>query len=191
MKNRIKFKISSDDNCHYRDLKARIKQITENLPKKREINKGRLIILLPILFFGVYVFAILFRNNILVYFILYSLLGITSVLIFMNVIHDAVHDNIFRKRWANNILILFFDLIGGNSFIWKKRHMLLHHNFQNISGWDSDIEQAGLIKIYPHSRTLNINKYQHLDKKSKSYNKYVFVDGIKNLIGYTYKKKSI
>ncbi len=85
-----------------------------------------------------------------------------SVIIFVNLIHDAVHNNVFKSRKANQLLLYIFDIIGGNSFIWKKRHILMHHNYQNIAGWDSDIEQAGLIKIYPHDKTTKIHRYQHL-----------------------------
>ena len=92
---------------------------------------------------------------------LYALMGIISVLIFINIIHDAVHHNVFKKPWMNNAITLVFDLLGGNSYIWKKRHLLLHHNYQNIAGWDSDIEQAGLIKIFRHEKATIINKNQH------------------------------
>lgn len=39
--------------------------------------------------------------------------------------------------------------------------MLLHHNYQNVAGLDSDIEQSGPIKIFPSDRTRSFHKYQH------------------------------
>jgi len=161
MDNKINFKKNPSDNSHYRQLRKLIKNVTTDLPKSRIFYKRIMTVILPLTFLLSYLLALSYRDYMLLYFILFAVLGIISVLIFINVIHDAVHDNIFKKQWANNALILLFDHIGGNSYIWKQRHMVLHHNYQNISGWDSDIEQAGLIKIYPQGKKLKINNYQH------------------------------
>lgn len=37
----------------------------------------------------------------------------------------------------------------------------MHHNFPNIAGWDTDIQQAGIIKIYPQEPVKGLQKYQH------------------------------
>ncbi|TXE09544.1 fatty acid desaturase [Gelidibacter salicanalis] len=95
------------------------------------------------------------------YLLLFTINGLVSVLIFVNCIHEASHHNIFSSKWANNALLTLFDFIGIDSYIWKKRHILLHHNFQNVSGWDSDIEQSGFIKIYPHDKSEWYHNYQH------------------------------
>lgn len=158
----IIFKKDGKDNFHYRQLKSILKEVVKDLPESRKSHKAYIVFVLPILFFLIYFIALYFNKYIALYYIMYALLGILSVLIFVNIIHDAVHNNIFKKQWANNSILLFFDLIGGNSYIWKKRHMLMHHNFQNIAGWDSDIEQAGLLKIYPHENSRLIHKYQHI-----------------------------
>ncbi|MDU8885223.1 fatty acid desaturase [Yeosuana sp. MJ-SS3] len=162
MNTSIYFKKNVDDNLHYRKLKSMLKDVITDLPEQRKQEKICFVLALPILFLIIYLLAIYFRDFVFLYYTLYSFLGIISVLIFINIIHDAVHNNIFKSRRYNHLIILIFDLIGGNSYIWKKRHMLMHHNFQNISGWDSDIEQAGLIKIYPHVKTSAINKFQHI-----------------------------
>ncbi|HMC01182.1 MAG TPA: fatty acid desaturase [Flavobacteriaceae bacterium] len=155
------FKKSSKDNYHYRELRKQINHVLKSLPQSRKYKKKYFAIGLPLFYLTIYVLALQFSSSKILFYSLYSLLGITSVLIFVNIIHDAVHNNIFKSRRTNNALILIFDCIGGNSFIWKKRHMLLHHNYQNIPGWDSDIEQAGLIKIFPNEKASLINKYQH------------------------------
>lgn len=56
---------------------------------------------------------------------------------------------------------VFFDLMGANSFIWKKRHQLMHHNYPNIKGWDSDIEQSNMFKIFPDEPSTWFHKKQH------------------------------
>lgn len=161
MKTKIIFNKNSNDNFHYRKLRERIKNILKELPEKRKLNKVYIALALPIVYLVIYLLAISNINQTVLYYSLFALLGIISVLIFINIIHEAVHNNVFKKKWANNIYLIVFDLIGGNSFIWKKRHMLLHHNYQNIAGWDSDIEQSGLIKIFPHEESSVINRNQH------------------------------
>lgn len=161
MKTNITFKKDSVDNAHYRQLRSRLKELVKNLPKKREQNKKQIAVILPLLFISTYLTALMLMDSTFAFFLLYAVLGVISVLIFINLIHDAVHDNVFKKRKANEILLFVFDLLGGNSFIWKKRHMVLHHNFQNIAGWDSDIEQAGLIKVYPQEKASLINRNQY------------------------------
>lgn len=53
-----------------------------------------------------------------------------------------------------------FDLIGANSYIWQKRHVQSHHSYANVDGWDTDVEQSGLIKIFPHITAKGLQKYQ-------------------------------
>ena len=161
MENKIIFNSNQSDNLHYRKLKALLKDLVKNLPEKREYQKKYIVIALLILYFLIYFLSLTQTNHIIIFYFLFALLGITSVLIFLNIIHEAVHSNVFKKRWLNKSILIVFDLLGGNSFIWGKRHMLLHHNFQNISGWDSDIEQSGPIKIFPHAKTTILHKYQH------------------------------
>lgn len=162
METTILFKKSALDNMHYRKLQKQIKVKIKHLPKHRKRAKYIIAFVLPLLYFGIYLTALYNIDNILIFSMLYALLGVIAVLIFISLIHDAVHNNIFNSRAANRALTFVFDFIGGNSFIWRKRHMVLHHNYQNIVGWDSDIEQAGLIKIYPHVKTQLINRFQHV-----------------------------
>jgi len=161
MELKIKFNKNPNDNFHYRKLRERIKNYLKTLPENRKLHKVYIAIVLPLIYLVIYFLAIANIKQIVVFYILFALLGIISVLIFINIIHEAVHNNVFKKRWANSIYLVVFDLLGGNSFIWKKRHMLLHHNYQNIAGWDSDIEQSGLIKIFPHEESSIINRNQH------------------------------
>ncbi|TNJ44742.1 fatty acid desaturase [Tamlana fucoidanivorans] len=132
----------------------------KTLPKKRKRNKIYVVLSLPLVFLGVYVLALYFHNLKSLFYLLYAFLGILSVLIFLNIIHDAVHNNVFKKRWMNHSLLIIFDFLGANSYIWKKRHVLLHHNYQNIAGWDSDIEQSGLIRIFKDDQLSWVSRNQ-------------------------------
>jgi len=89
-------------------------------------------------------------------------MGLLLVSIFLNVIHDAVHGTIFKSEAANQFYVYFFDLMGANSFIWKQRHVRFHHNYPNVNGWDTDIEQSELARVFPSGPFSRFHKYQHL-----------------------------
>lgn len=161
MDTKIFFQKKEIDNHHYRQLRKRIKEVVAVLPKSRLKTKAFVVLAFPILYFSVYAVALYNFENYIVFCGLYGFLGVLAVIIFINIIHDAVHGNIFKNKNLNLLALFLFDIMGGNSYVWKKRHMLMHHNYQNISGWDSDIEQSGLIKIYPDEKSNFINKYQH------------------------------
>jgi len=161
MDNKISFPKVQEDNVHFIKIKQQIEAVLEGISSSRKIYARIRAILYPILYLVFYFMAIIFRQNTGMFFLFYGLMGISTVLIFLNLIHEAVHNTIFKKRWQNNTLLYFFDLIGANSYIWKKRHVVLHHGFQNISGWDSDIEQASLFRVYPHEEKKKFHSFQH------------------------------
>ncbi len=117
--------------------------------------------LLPFFYFLFWVIAMKFGKNPYLYFLFYSLMGILVTLIFVNLIHEACHYSLFKKKWKNRAYIYLFDCIGANSFIWCSRHIRMHHNYTNTVGWDSDIEQGNPLKLFPSGNFLNIQKYQH------------------------------
>lgn len=156
----ITFSKNEDDKRHFNSLKKSVENAISKTPSSRIWFAQFIAIIFPILYVLLYLTSTMFYNNSIIYYAIHGLMGITMVLIFINLVHNAVHDAIFKNRKMNSILLCFFDLMGGNSYIWKKRHKFLHHRFQNISGWDSDIEQAGLFKIYPHDKKKIIHKFQ-------------------------------
>jgi len=162
MENKIVFNKSSVDNRDYLELRRRIKRAIKMLPNSRILIKPILAFALPLLYLLLYFAALSSIANPMLFVTLYGLMGVLSVIIFISLIHDCVHNNVFRKAINNKRFLIVFDLMGGNSFVWKKRHLLMHHNYQNIAGWDSDIEQAGLLKIFPQDKLNKINKYQHI-----------------------------
>jgi len=67
-----------------------------------------------------------------------------------------------KSKLINKAYVYFFDLMGANSYIWKMRHIRLHHNYPNVMGWDSDFEQSDLARVFPHGPFSKMHKYQHL-----------------------------
>jgi len=141
------------------------KQVRETV-KSLEPTRGKTIVLkavlLPILYFAIYLCALVWGDHQFALFPCYFLMGLLLVSIFLNVIHDAVHGTIFRNDKLNKRYVYLFDLMGANSFIWKLRHVRFHHNYPNVNGWDTDIEQSSLARIFPSGNFSKLHKYQHI-----------------------------
>ncbi len=115
-----------------------------------------------VLFFGFYACILLFGNNTGLLFTFYILTGITMILVFLNAFHDAAHGAIFAKRRRNEYLTWLLELFGCNSFIWKKRHLVLHHPYPNMQHWDIDVKQSDIVRIFPESKWSSFHRYQHI-----------------------------
>ncbi len=119
-------------------------------------------ILFPVAYFLVYFAALYWGKNIAFFYTCYFLLGLLLVFVFLNTIHDAVHCTLFKNNRSNQLYVYLFDLMGANSFIWKVRHVRFHHNYPNVEGWDTDIEQSKLARVFPHGPYTKIHKFQHI-----------------------------
>lgn len=119
-------------------------------------------ILFPLLYVGSYLLLLIAGNDPTIFFVSYFLMGMFLVMNFLNLIHDAVHGVLFKSKWLNQAYLYFFDLLGANSYIWKIRHIRLHHSFPNIMDWDSDFEQSPLVRVFPQSPAKRFHKYQHI-----------------------------
>lgn len=150
------------DKLIFTNLRQDVKKIVAELAPKRK--RGIIIkaVLFPVLYIATYLAALYWGNNIAVFYSLYFLLGFFLVFVFLNIIHDAVHDTIFQNKFANKMLVHFFDLMGANSYIWQLRHVRFHHNYPNVNGWDTDIEQSDLFRVFPGGGYSKMHKYQHI-----------------------------
>jgi linoleoyl-CoA desaturase len=153
---------ASDDKIIFKELREDVKNVVHELQPKRQNEILLKAILFPLAYVVTYLVALYWGNNILVLYSSYFLLGLLLVVIFLNIIHDAVHGAIFKSKWLNNLYVCFFDLMGANSFIWKQRHVRFHHNYPNIDGWDTDIEQSKMFRVFPHGDYSGMHKYQHI-----------------------------
>jgi len=155
-----RFSKKPEDRQHYNELRRLVNSRLEELPRGRLVIARFRAVVLPMVYFLLYFLALNQKESIGLFYLLYFLMGITAVLIFLNVIHESCHGNLFRAAFWNRAFYSFFDIMGMNSYIWEKRHNHLHHHFPNMAGWDSDIEQSSIIKIYPHENPKPIQRYQ-------------------------------
>lgn len=110
---------------------------------------------------GLYVFLVFFNTNIWAGLLGSGLLGFTLACIGFNVMHDACHGSYSSKKWVNELLGLSLNVMGGNAYIWKQKHNIIHHTYTNIDGIDDDIAKMPFIRQAPSQSRLFMHKYQH------------------------------
>lgn len=146
----------------FKFLRKEVAQLIKRLgPQKQGIIKLKAF-LFPALYLASFILLLTAGQHPGIFYVSYMLMGVFLLLNFLNLIHDAVHEVIFKKQIWNRLYVHFFDLLGANSFIWKIRHIRLHHSFPNIMNWDSDFEQSPLVRVFPQSEHHKFHKYQHL-----------------------------
>lgn len=146
----------------FQQLRVEAHMIVERLESER---RGEILLkafLFPSLYFFTWICAILWGSNPWVFYGCYFAMGLLVVFNYLNIVHDAVHGTIFKSKGLNNAFVYVFDLMGANSFIWKTRHVRYHHNYPNVNGWDTDIEQSDLARVFPSGGYSRIHKYQHI-----------------------------
>ena len=71
--------------------------------------------------------------------ILCAMEGLVFSFIGFNVMHDACHGSFSSKKWVNTFLGYSLNALGGNAFIWKQKHNVVHHTYTNVDGIDDKI----------------------------------------------------
>lgn len=118
-------------------------------------------IILKALFVGTYVLLFYVQQSYLI-FLIFSILGILGIILAINVGHDAIHGVSHSNKWINSYFKFQLDLIGANSYTWKKRHQFGHHTFPNTLGKDPDITQTDIVKILPEAVHKSYHKFQYI-----------------------------
>jgi len=162
MRNKPFFRKDETDLRHFLALSALVReQLGQSSYRNRRIIYWKAA-LLPIAYLLFYILAVRHPGSPWIVLGSYSMMGILGVFIFLNLIHEATHELVFPKKSWNRIYLYVFDLIGLNSYIFSLRHNRLHHNYPNLMGWDGDIEQSGVIQVFPQGKPGISTKWQHL-----------------------------
>lgn len=117
--------------------------------------------LLLIIYTGLY-FILLFSEQSQPAFFGMVLMGPMAILIGINVAHDAAHGTISPRKMVNKSFLLLFDILGANSYIWKRRHVYSHHSFPNIMEFDADLKQNPFVRIFPKDKWRPLHQYQNI-----------------------------
>lgn len=76
--------------------------------------------------------------------------------------HDGGHHAYSRYEWINRLAAMSMDLIGGSSYLWRWKHVVMHHTYPNVAGEDMDIEAGALTRFSPHQPWRWFHRWQHL-----------------------------
>ena len=105
----------SEDAKLFNELRKRVNQRVETIPENRDLYIQIKAIILPLVYFGLYVFALFNVDNPWIYISSFVLMGISLVLIYLNLIHEAAHNNIYKSKRLNSLVLQIFDFVGANS----------------------------------------------------------------------------
>lgn len=135
---------------------------TNNKQRTGNWNLYSKTIILLLVAIALYTSAMAFSLSWLWLVVLGVLLGFTSACIGFNVMHDANHESYSSRKWINNTLALTINALGGNSFIWKYKHNIIHHTYPNVDGIDDDIAKSPFIRMCETQKWAPAHRYQHL-----------------------------
>jgi linoleoyl-CoA desaturase len=89
------------------------------------------------------------------------LLALAIVAIGFNVMHDGSHGAYSDSPLLNRLMSMSLDVVGGSSHFWHWKHVVFHHTYVNVVGYDTDINLAGLGRLTPHHRHAALHRWQH------------------------------
>ena len=158
-----KFVNNNGSNFH-QELKKRVQAyFTENnLQPTGNISLYFKAILLWCSYILLYVHVLFFTPSTLIALTECLLMGGLTAAIGFNVMHDACHGSFSKNETLNTIMGYTLNILGGNSYIWKQKHNIIHHTYTNVDGVDDDIAKSPVIRQCYTQKWVPAHKVQHL-----------------------------
>ncbi|HEV9035814.1 MAG TPA: acyl-CoA desaturase, partial [Puia sp.] len=158
-----KITFNNSNHAFYTSLKTSVNVYFERYEKRRTGNirlyaKAVILILTAIALYSLLLFMAMPG---LVMVICSLFLGLVLACIGFNVMHDANHGSYSSRKWVNDTLGLTLNALGGNSFIWKQKHNIVHHTYTNIDGIDDDIAKSPFIRMCSSQPWVPAHRLQH------------------------------
>jgi linoleoyl-CoA desaturase len=159
-----KISFNNKNNSFYQDIKSSV----ENYFSRNQVKKTgnwklyiKSLTLVPAAI-GLYLFLLFAHLAIIPGILISGLLGFVLASIGFNIMHDACHGSYSRKPWINNIMGLSLNMLGGNAFIWKFKHNIIHHTYTNIDGIDDDIAKSPVMRQCESQKWVKAHRFQHI-----------------------------
>ncbi|HRO44906.1 acyl-CoA desaturase [Agriterribacter sp.] len=108
----------------------------------------------------IYLSLLLLPLNLFTGILLSGLFGFTLASIGFNIMHDACHGSYSTRKWVNDLFGLSMNALGGNAFLWKLKHNIVHHTYTNIDGIDDDINNMPFMRECSTQPWKPIHRYQ-------------------------------
>lgn len=109
---------------------------------------------------GLYCLLMFVQMPALLTVFLWFLFGLNMAAIGFNIMHDACHGSFSTKGWVNEIFGLTNNFLGGNAFLWKLKHNIIHHTYTNIDGVDDDINNMPFLRQCSSQPLKPMHKFQ-------------------------------
>lgn len=159
-----KVTFNNKKSVFYNTLKANVDEyfVTNNIRKTGNWTLYiKTIILIPAAVF-LYVFLLTVQLPVILAILLCAILGFVLASIGFNVMHDACHGSYSSKKWVNEVLGLTLNALGGNAFIWKFKHNIIHHTYTNVDGIDDDIAKSPIMRQCTTQKWVPAHRFQHI-----------------------------
>ena len=158
---KLQFEKDTDGNF-YHDLKLRILPLMSGIQRKATVLTWVKIILFPSAYLFVYILLMTHAEKLWHLYLGYAIFGMLMPLNVVNIVHDAIHGCLLKNKTGNFLARHVLDVLGGNSYVWQKRHVVFHHPTPNVIDWDIDIERRKLYTLSPADDHKQFHRYQHL-----------------------------
>lgn len=89
-------------------------------------------------------------------------LGLAISTVGFSIQHDGGHHAYSRFPLVNRLAALTLDLVGASSYLWRWKHVVLHHTYPNVDGQDTDIDAGFFARLCPHQKRRWYHRWQHL-----------------------------
>ena len=83
-----------------------------------------------------------------------------TLILGLNVMHEAAHGNYSKNPFINRLLAYTFDVYGISSDLYNIKHIHFHHNYTNIFGHDGDISEAPVIRMSTQHPKKDFHRFQ-------------------------------
>ena len=159
-----KLTYNNRDNVFFQSLKISVeKYFTENQIKKTgnwKLYSKTFILLISAI--CLYLSLLFVRMPAVLGILVSSLFGFVLAIVGFNVMHDACHGSYSTKKWVNELLGYSLNALGGNAFLWKLKHNILHHTYTNVDGLDDDIGKSPLMRQCTSQKWVPAHRFQHI-----------------------------
>ncbi len=113
------------------------------------------------LFISTYIIILTVELSFGLFLLAWFFQGVFIIFAAMSIVHDAAHGAFSRRKWVNALLLRFANLVGGDGYMYKYKHTVSHHPYTNIHGIDIDLEQSGMVRVTPFTKSKKKHRYQY------------------------------
>jgi linoleoyl-CoA desaturase len=158
-----KVTFNNGDKAFFNDLKCGVDRYFADNKIRKTGNFSlflKTMTLVPIAI-GLYIILLTVSMPVLAGMALSGLFGFVLAGIGFNIMHDACHGSYSSRKWVNDALGLSLNALGGNAFIWKFKHNIIHHTYTNVDGIDDDIAKSPVMRQCSTQKWVPAHRFQH------------------------------